>query len=394
MIRKSAVLLSLTTALAACPPAVKAEADADAKRVLLTNVVERVVLPSTRDFAGEAQALQVSLEAWVTARRTGAATAERDEAKAAFRVAFLRWQRLDMMAFGPAGNTPAFAFGQGLRDAIYAWPTINACRVDTVLVERAWTQPSFFETALVTSTGLAVVEQLLFSDATTNACAATASINTTGSWAALSADELAVRRAEYASAAAAAVASRARTLRDAWANDVGKRFSTAGLANSGFPSAAAAIDQVFAGMFEADLLLKDDRIGVPAGLIPTQCASVPCPERAEARPSRLSRDAILSNLDALRALLHGDFQAQGFGFDALLELRGAAALTAELDAALADARAKAEALPGPIDEVVVADRAAVTALHEAVRSFTTLMKSQFVTVLSLQVPAEGAGDSD
>lgn len=394
MIIKIAAMLTMAAALTACPPAVKVEADADAKRVLLTNVVERVVLPTARDFTGEAEALQVSLEAWLAARRTGPATAERDAAKAAFRTAFLRWQRLEMMAFGPAGNTPAFVLGQGLRDAIYAWPTINPCRVDTVLVERGWTQASFFETALVTSTGLAVVEQLLFSDATTNACAETASINATGSWAALSADELAVRRAEYASAASAAVASRARALRDAWTDDAAKRFSTAGLSGSGFTSAAAAVDQVFAGMFEADLLLKDDRIGVPAGLLPTQCASVPCPERAEARPSRLSRDAILSNLDGLRALLHGDFQAQGFGFDAMLELRGAASLTAELDAALADARVKAEALPGPIDEAVVSDLAAVTALHEAVRTFTTLMKSQFVTVLSLQVPAEGAGDSD
>lgn len=394
LIIKIALLLTTAATLVACPPAVKVEADADAKRVLLTHVVERVVLPTTRAFATEAEALQASLETWQAARRTGPATAERDAAKTAFRAAFLRWQRLEMLAFGPAGNTPAFAFGQGLRDAIYAWPTINPCRVDTVLVERAWTQPSFFDTALVTSTGLAVVEQLLFSDATTNACAATASINSTGSWAALSAEELALRRAEYASAAAAAVATRARTLRDAWAYDVAARFSTAGLAGSGFTSAAAGVDQVFAGMFEADLLLKDDRIGVPAGLIPTQCVSVPCPERAEARPSRLSRDAILSNLDALRALLHGDFQAQGFGFDALLELRGAASLTAELDAALADAKAKAEALPGPVDEAVVSNPAAIAALHEAVRTFTTLMKSQFVTVLSLQVPAEGAGDSD
>lgn len=394
MIIKITVFLTVVMALSACPPPVKAEADAEAKRTLLKNVVDRLVVPTAEGFVTESQALQVRLEAWQAARRTGPATAERDAAKAAFRTAFLRWQRMEMMAFGPAGSSPPFTLGLGLRDAIYAWPTVNPCRVDTVLAERLYAQPNFFDTALVTSTGLAVVEALLHSDATTNACAATASINTMGTWAALSAEELAVRRAEYASAAAAVVAQKAVALRDAWVNDAAAKFSRAGLPGSGFTSAAAGLDQVFAGMFEADLLLKDDRLGVPAGLIPTRCASLPCPERAEALPSGLSRDAILSNLDTLRALLHGDFQETGLGFDALLELRGASALTAEMDAALADARARTEALNGPIDQAVVTQLADVQAVHAAVRTFTTLLKSQFVTVLSLQVPAEGAGDAD
>lgn len=362
--------------------------------MLLRNVIDRVVLPTTRDFVTEAEGLQAALEAWQAARRTGPATAEREAAKVAFRTAFLRWQRMEMMAFGPAGKPPGSALGLGLRDAIYAWPAVNPCRVDTTLVDRTYAEPAFFDTALVTSTGLAAVERLLFVDAPANECAATSAINTKGTWAALSADDLAVRRAEYASLAAAAVVKQARALRDAWAGDAATRFSTAGLAGSGFASAAAAVDQVFAGMFMADLTLKDDRIGVPAGLVPAQCASVPCPERAEARPSRLSRDAIVSNLDALSALLHGDLEARGFGFDALLEVRGAGALTADLEAALADARAKALALQGPIDEAVLGQRAEVQALHGAVRGYTTLLKSQFLTVLSLQVPAEGAGDAD
>jgi predicted lipoprotein len=394
LIIKIALALTTAGALAACPPATKVEADAEAKRVLLGNVVDRVVLPTTREFVTEAEGLQAALEAWLAARRTGPATEERDAAKGAFRAAFLRWQRVEMMAFGPAGKSPGFALGLGLRDAIYAWPAVNPCRVDTTLVDRTYADPAFFDTALVTSTGLAVVERLLFVDAPANECPSTSALNTNGTWAALGAEELAVRRAEYASLAAAAVVKQARALRDAWVDDAAKRFSTAGLPGSGFTSAAAAVDQVFAGMFMADLTLKDDRIGVPAGLLPAQCASVPCPERAEARPSRLSRDAIVSNLDALRALLHGDLEAQGLGFDALLEARGAGALTADLEAALADARAKALALQGPVDEAVVGQLADVQALHGAVRSYTTLLKSQLVTVLSLQVPAEGAGDAD
>jgi predicted lipoprotein len=394
MIIKIPVASVMLLAFTACPPPAPVEADAEAKRTVLTNVVNRVVIPSTEGFVTEAEALQTSLEAWQAARRTGLATTERDAAKAAFRTAFLRWQRLEMFAFGPAGTAPAFTLGLGLRDSVYAWPTINACRIDTVVADKLYASTSFFDTALVSSTGLATIEALLFSELTTNACAATASINANGTWAAISADELSLRRAEYASVAAAAVAKNARALRDAWKDGAAQKFSTAGLKDSGFTSASAGLDQVFAAMFEADLLLKDDRIGVPAGLVPSKCTSVPCPERAEAIPSGLSREAIVANIDALRALLHGDFDETGHGFDALLELRGASSLTADMDAALVDAKAKAQALNGPIDQAVVNQLSAVQVLHASVRDFTTLLKSQFVTVLSLQVPAEGAGDAD
>ena len=379
--------------LCGCPPAVKPEADADAKRAVLGQVTERVVLPTLDGFLLESQALETSMAAWRDARRTGPALTERDAARAAFKTTFLRWQRAEMMAFGPAGKPPTFSLGQGLRDTIYSWPTINPCRVDTVLAQKSYAAPGFFDTALVTSTGLAAIEGLLFTDALGNACAATDSINTMGAWAAMSADELGLRRAEYASLAASALVKQARLLREAW-TDAARRYSTAGLADSGFPTAQAALNEVFAALFQADLALKNARIGVPAGFVPTSCANVSCPELAEALPSKLSREAILGNLDGLRALLHGDFQETGHGFDALLEARGAGTLAADMDAALVTARAQAQSLPGPIDEAVVTSLADVQLLHADVKVFTDFLKLQFITVLSLQVPAEGAGDAD
>lgn len=385
----SAVLL-----LSACPPAVKPEADADAKRLVLKDVVERVVLPTLNGFIGEAQALEASTAAWRDARRTGAAITERDAARAAFTTAFLRWERAEMMAFGPAGKPPTYSLGQALRDTIYAWPTINPCRVDTVLASKAYATLGYFDTALVTNTGLAAIEQLVFTESAANACASTDPLNTGGTWAALSADELAVRRAEYAQLATAAVVQQATALRDAWVNDAAKRYATAGLPNSGFPKAQAALNEVFAALFQADLALKNARIGVPAGLVPLTCANVPCPEQAEALPAKLSREAIIANLDGLRAVLHGDFVETGHGFDALLEKRGAGSLATDMDAALQTARARAEALGAPIDAAVVSNLAGVQQLHTDVKVFTDFLKLQFITVLSLQVPAEGAGDAD
>jgi hypothetical protein len=121
---------------------------------------------------------------------------------------------------------------------------------------------------------------------------------------------------------------------------------------------------------------------------------VPCPALAEALPSKLSREAIIANLDGLRALMDGDFVEKGHGFDALLESRGAGALAADMSSALLTARARAEGLPGPIEAAVVTNLADVQQLHADVKVFTDFLKLQFITVLSLQVPAEGAGDAD
>lgn len=385
---------ALVTSLCGCLPAVKPEADAEAKRAVLTQVTERVLLPTLDGFILESEALEASTATWREARRTAPALTERAAARAAFQTAFLRWQRAEMMAFGPAGKPPTFSLGQGLRDTIYAWPTINPCRVDTVLAQKLYAGSGFFDTALVTSTGLAAIEWLLFNDGPGNACTPTESINTMGTWAAMSADELGLRRAEYASLAATALLKQARLLRAAWGNDAARRYSTAGLSGSGFPTAQAALNEVFAALFEADLALKNARIGVPAGLLPATCANVPCPEFAEALPSKLSREAIIGNLDGLRAVLRGDFQEPGHGFDALLEARGAGSLAADMDAALLTARAQAGALPGPLDQSVVTNLADVQLLHADVKVFTDFLKLQFITVLSLQVPAEGAGDAD
>ena len=253
--------------LCGCPPTVKPEADADAKRALLASVTTRVLLPTLDAFIVESEALATSASAFSVARRSAPAVAERDAARVAFKTAFLRWQRAEMMAFGPAGKPPTFSLGLGLRDTIYAWPTINPCRIDAVLANHLYVAPGFFDSALVTSTGLATVEALLFTETAANTCPAGDSINTMGTWAAMSADELGFRRAEYASLAVAAVAKQARVLRDAWSSGIATKYATAGQAGSGFPTAQAAVNEVFAAMFQADLALKNARIGVPAGLV-------------------------------------------------------------------------------------------------------------------------------
>jgi predicted lipoprotein len=238
-----------------------------------------------------------------------------------------------------------------------------------------------------------VLEYLLHVDATTNSCEPTSAINANGTWAALSADELARRRADYAKAAAGHLVTQATTLRDAWTNGFLATFSTAGLSGNPFPTAQEGLDQLFAALFYVDWVVKDDKLANPAGLTIT-CLDVACPALAESVPGGLSREALVENLKAAKAVMQGSFTGSGQGYDALLAARGAQPLADQMVTALDEAIASVGTLTVPVDQAVVSQLDDVKAVHAKVKAFTDLLKSQFVTVLNLRVPQEGAGDND
>jgi hypothetical protein len=65
-------------------------------------------------------------------------------------------------------------------------------------------------------------------------------------------------------------------------------------------------------------------------------------------------------------------------------------MTTHLDAAIANAVALPDSLVGALQS----DYAAVVATHAAVNLFTDDLKSQFLTVLALDIPDDVAADTD
>lgn len=82
------------------------------------------------------------------------------------------------------------------------------------------------------------------------------------------------------------------------------------------------------------------------------------------------------------------------GFDDFLIARGAPELAAQIQADTTEALARVGALPGTMDQALTQDRNQVIEAYEAVKKVTDDLKTQFVTVLNLRVPDEGAGDND
>ncbi|EYF01679.1 Hypothetical protein CAP_7884 [Chondromyces apiculatus DSM 436] len=330
---------------------------------------------------------------------TQAASGSDVEARATAREAWGKmmdlWQQAELLRIGPAGPT-ALPQGQSLRDYVYSWPLTSRCLTEQTIVSKAYEASSFAQTALINVRGLAATEYLLFYEGADNACGASATINSAGTWAALGPAELAARKAAYAAVATADVVAKTRQLADAWAPDEGNfgaALANAGESGSPFSSAQMALNAVSDGMFYVEREVKDLKIGRPLGLY--ECATDTCPEAVESRYARVAIRHARNNLAGFRRIFAGCDEGDQVGFDDLLTASGSGALAERMRADVDAAITAAEGFSDPdLIGALASDRAQVEALHASVKKITDALKTEFVSVLDLEIPQVVEGDND
>ena len=352
------------------------------RRSMLMQIGEDIILPTYREFATSTSSMATTVQAFASARATGPAPRERAAAQQAWRSAMKIWQRAELMQIGPAASAgPGSAF---IRDEIYSFPTVNPCRVDQEIVKAEYAQAAFFSTRLVNAYGMDALEYLLFFDESGNKCGAGIDINQ-GPWAGLSDEQKSTRRAAYASIVAGQIDAEAKRLVQAWAPGGGNFLGQLAAGNG-----QMGIDDLFAALFYIELRAKDDKLATPAG-ISMDCSTATCPDQLESPFSQTSKENIIENLRAFRELFQG---GAGLGFDDLLIAVGSEALSTQiLDAANA-AETSAASVQGSFTDALASNPGSVRAVHASLKTMTDLLKSQFVTVLALEVPDEGAADND
>ncbi len=360
---------------------------------VLAHLGAAVFASSAAEFAARGVALEAAVEAWDAAG--GGEGAELDAARDAWRAAMESWQFNELLRAGPAGEARSFVGGEGLRDRIYSWPTTRPCGVDQNLVAERYAASNFFDAQLVNVLGLDALEYLLFYTGPDNDCPSQVEINAAGTWAALDPTELGQRRAAYATVLAGRIARDGEALRAAWdpeGGDFAGRLAGAGADGSPYPSARDALEQVFHGLFYLDRVAKDLKLAVPTGLSPDCPSASGCPGDLEAPYAGFSRPSLLANLRAGRMLFTGGDDGPGFA-DLLVEA-GAADLADDMRADFDAAIAALEGDSTPLDRLIADDLDGAQALHGHVKAITDDLKSRFVLVLDLDVPASGAADND
>lgn len=340
------------------------------------------------DFENAATLLRDRVVAWVEGPSDASLAGARD----AWVRAMESWSRSELFQFGPAGSNSHDPYhGAGYRDRIYAWPSISRCRVEEQIANQRYLDEGV-DKALITARGLFALEYLLFYPGADHACSPTSNAGKT--WSTLDADDIAQRKAAYASALAEDVLALTHQLRSRWSPEDGN-FRATLISAEGYDKPATdrdheALNIVAWSFVYIERQVKDWKVAHPAGLNPA------APLDGFETPFAMQAvQALRANLRSFQRLFEGcGGDGAGVGFDDWLIAAGHGDLAADMIAAWKAAQAAADAFP-PFHEATTGD---FLALHASVKGLSDLIKNEFLagagSPLNLSPPAGVEGDND
>jgi predicted lipoprotein len=365
-------------------------ADGFDRNQLLAHLASQVLLPLQTRFAAAAAELPPAIAAYCDALDRGEPGTTLGAARAAWASAVDAWQAADALLVGPAAMD-----GRAIRDRIYGWPLLSTCSLDRDTAS-SFAAPSSYDvaTALINARSLAAVEYLLHTAETVHTCT-----TPPAGWDALGTD-LPRARCRHALAIAADVSANATALATAWRGDGGNyvaELAEAGRSGSSIANAHEGVNRVSDALFYVDRMVKDMKLAEAAGIAVNACGTIdaPCEREVELRYADRATAAIRINLDTLHAGFTGTTASgEGPGFDDFLTTLGHADVAERMRGKLDGARAAAAALPDSFLTALTGDYDKVVATHRAVALFTDDLKSQFLTLLALEIPDDVAADND
>lgn len=369
----------------------------DARRAVLRDIGEEIILPALRDFDSKASTLHTAAIA-LAAAPDDAETLE--AARAAWEEAMTSWQRNEVLQVGPAGrstNPDMVTGGQDFREFIYSWPiTLDVCGIETAADSGAAVDGN----TSINIAGLGALEHLLFTSTPPGSCAAQPS---------------AAERATHVQKLAARLAALATSLRNRWEPAEGnfvEHWSTAGLDTSTFYMRPQdALNSLSIALFYVEKISKDRKIAQTTGVGATglTCGDPDsCPEFLESRTSRHSGANLIANVQAFRDVFTG--VNDQLGINDLLEgidrADLATEIVAELDVVLAQLQEieNAEGFDTAVENITDRDECINAfssssglppcALLGQIKTAMDTFRGPIVSALSLAVPSGAAGDND
>ena len=366
---------------------------------MLVNLTDNVLTPTFEAFAAQSQQQRQAIADYcglVESSATAALIAEsRTAAQASWRTTMDSWQQVEVMQVGPLS-----ADFNALRNHVYSWPVTNSCSVDqdVVFFREGNINGTPYDISRRTDTrrGLDSLEYLLFNDNLGHSCSSNSGV--IANWNAQDDASRLRDRCRFAVEVAKDVVNSGESLINQWqgANGGAATFKTAGSAGNAFESAHAAVNAISDAMFYIDSQTKDAKLAKPLGIAGSGCGNDSCLDAVESPLSQHSLANVINNLKALEKLYlgrnaEGD-SALGF-YHFMVDLddkAGADQMAADITAAIA----AAEAMNTSLLNTLKSDPDQVSTLHAAVKRITDQMKTNYITLLSLELPATSAGDND
>lgn len=323
------------------------------------------------------------------------------QAQLTWRDSMAAWQQVEVMQLGPLLEN-----GGALRNRIYSYdssaPT-SACAVDQSVV-LAQSAEFDINQRSNSSKGLGALEYLLFSEDLNHQCAP--QVTVTQDWNQLADLSRKQQRCAYAEQVAGDLLEAAQTLNTQWTS-----FSSNYYFEFTHPSYIEdRLNAISDALFYIEILSKDKKLGVPTG-IHSGCSALVCPQVVESPYSENALENIKNNLIAFRQLLNG---GEGIGFDDEIIRKGFSstveAFNSDIDAAISIVENSDSSLLDQLNTIEQSnDRSgcdnafanpeslsefSACRLHGMLKRITDRLRTDFVTLVNLDLPDRATSDND
>lgn len=327
---------------------------------LLTNYADNYILPAYEDMTTKLTDLKAKIDAFAVAPDSAKLVA----ARISWQTAYLTWQAVDLLEFGPEASI-------SLRNYINTYP-VTISKVDANVTSGSYDLEQFGNKD---AQGFPALDYLLSGIAGTNA--AIISYYTT--------DASASGRKQYLQALAAKMLEKVTQVKTAWNAYRSTYVSSLGT-DAG--SSLSLTTNAFVLYFER--YLRSGKIGLPAGAM----TGVAAPSLTEAyyTPS-LSKDLAVAAINAVKNFYNGKGYSNnidGMGFNDYLTAIGTKdqngkAMSAVINDDLTAATSSLTALPVTIKDGVSNNRTEILAVYQQLQSIVPLLKVDMVSAFGISI---------
>ena len=335
---------------------------------VLVNIGTNIVLPSYQGLAGSANSLDSAIRDF----NTGPNATKLGNVQTLFKTAYLAWEAVSAYNYfgSAANNTPVLS-------ALNVFPT-NATLIDSNVKVGSINITAFANTA---ARGFPALDYLLY-----GAGAGTLTNYTT--------DAAATNRQNYLAAVSADIKTEVTAVLNGWSASGGNFLNTF-VTGSG-TSVSSSLGLLINSMDEDFEILKNDRLGIPLGLIPVGVVSPVLPKEVEAYYSGISVQLAVAQLKAIQGIYLGTgHNGNGSGLiNYLIQAKAqynGGLLSDTIKAAFAANLTALQAVPDPLAQTIQTNPATAQTAFALSQKLVALLKTDMPSSLGVLITY---GDND
>ncbi len=335
---------------------------------ILVNLGNNIILPAYQGLAGAVNALDSAIGDF----NAGPTASKLSTLQGLFKTAYLSWEASsEFNYFGPASTAQPVL------------PTINVFPTSSALIDSNTSQnnDNVNTFANTPAKGFPALDYLLFG----------AGANTLAGY---TTDVDAANRQKYLAAVSADIKTEVNAALNGWSASGGNYLNT--FVNGKGNSVSSSLGLLINSMDEDFEILKNDRLGIPLGLIPVGVVSPVLPKEVEAYYSGISVQLALTQLKAIQGIFLGTGE-KGNGQGLINYLIAAKAsfngglLSDTLKAAFTSTIAALQAVPDPLSQTIQSSTAGAQAAFVQSQRLVALLKTDMPSALGVLITY---GDND